>query len=187
MAVLVAVAGPFAMADDSGWYVGANAGQSRARIGDERIVGDLLGAGLDTTSIHDYDTHLGYKLFGGYQFGRYFALEGGYFDLGKFGFTADTLPAGALRGNIKLKGANLDALGILPFTEKFTAFARFGVDYAYAKDDFAATGAVEVPDPERSRHAANYKFGAGLQYDFTRHLRLRAEAERFRIDDAVCN
>jgi OOP family OmpA-OmpF porin len=48
--------------------------------------------------------------------------------MGKFGFTATTVPAGTLSGNIQLKGLNLDAVGILPITEKFSAFGRAGLN-----------------------------------------------------------
>jgi OmpA-OmpF porin, OOP family len=186
-AILAVIASSSAAADDSGWYVGANAGQSRAKIDDTRIVNGLLDEGFDTTAIKDDNRHFGYKLFGGYQFNKYFALEGGYFDLGTFGFTANTLPAAGLTGDIKLKGANLDAVVLLPFTEKFSAFGRFGYDYANAKDAFAGYGAVIVPDPQRSKDAGNYKFGFGLQYALTPSWGMRAEAERYRVDDAVGN
>jgi OOP family OmpA-OmpF porin len=46
---------------------------------------------------------------------------------------------------------------------------------------------VHVLDADRSKDAFNYKFGAGLQYDYTTHIGLRLEAERYRIDDAVGN
>lgn len=179
------IAGPFAMAQDSGWYVGANVGQARAKIDDQGIINGLLVGGLATTSIDDRDSDLGYKLFGGYQVNRYFAFEGGYFDLGKFGFTAVTVPAGTLNGDIKLKGLNLDLVFSLPFTEKFSAFARAGVIHAEAKDTFTGTGAVNVILPNPSKRGTNYKFGAGLQYDFTRSFGMRAEVERYRINDAV--
>jgi OOP family OmpA-OmpF porin len=184
---LAVIVSSFAVADDSGWYVGANVGQSRAKIDDPRIVSGLLEEGFDTTAIKNDDRHFGYKLFGGYQFNRYLALEGGYFDLGKFGFTANTLPPAGLTGNIKLNGVNLDAVGTLPFTERFALFGRFGYNYAYAKDAFAGYGAVIVQDPNRSQHAGNYKFGFGLQYALTQSLGMRAEAERYRVHDAVGN
>jgi len=187
LVALVAIAGPYAVADDSGWYVGANVGQSRAKIADDRITSGLLAGGLSTRSISDDDRDTGYKLFGGYQFNRFFAVEGGYFDLGKFGFTANTVPAGTLNGNIKLKGVNLDLVGLLPITEKFSAFARGGVNYAQAKDSFSGTGAVLVTNPNPSKKDTNYKFGLGLQYAFTESLAMRAEAERYRINDAVGN
>ncbi|MDP1831852.1 MAG: OmpA family protein [Geothrix sp.] len=179
------IASPFAMAQESGWYVGANVGQSRAKIDDQGIINGLLAGGLTTTSISDRDSNLGYKLFGGYQMNKYFALEGGYFDLGKFGFTAATLPAGTLNGDIKLKGLNFDLVFSLPFTERFSAFARAGVIHAEAKDSFTGTGAVTVLNPTPSKRDTNYKFGVGLQYDFTRSFGVRAEVERYRINDAV--
>ena len=100
LVAIIVVPGPDAFADDAGWYTGFNVGQSRAKIDDARIAGGLLGDGFTTTSIDNDDRHFGFKAFGGYEFNRYFALESGYFDLGKFGFTADTLPAGSLRGEI---------------------------------------------------------------------------------------
>jgi OOP family OmpA-OmpF porin len=182
---LALIVSPFATADDSGWYIGANAGESTAKIDDPRIINGLLSEGFETTAITNDQDHIGFKLFGGYQIDKYLALESGYFDLGRFGFTADTLPSGALHGNIKLRGANFDVVGLLPLTENFSAFARIGMDYAFAADTFAGAGAVVVPDPDRSRHAANYKFGVGLQYALTPSWGVRAEAERYRVDDAV--
>lgn len=180
---------PFVMAAEPGWYGGVGVGQSRASIDDARITSGLAGSGLATTSIDDknngYDT--GYKLFGGYQFNRNIALEGGYFDLGKFSFKAITVPAGTLNGEMKVQGLNLDLVGTLPFTEKFSAFGRVGAIYAEAADTYSGTGAVSVLDPNPKKQDTNYKFGLGLQYDFTQKLAMRVEAERYRINDAVGN
>jgi OOP family OmpA-OmpF porin len=128
-----------------------------------------------------------YKLFGGYQFNRHFALEGGYFNLGKFGFTSTTTPAGTLSGRIKLQGVNLDVVGTLPLTERFSVIGRVGGQYASARDTFSGTGAVNVLDPNPSKRAFNYKAGAGLQYEVSRSFLVRLEAERYRINDAVGN
>ncbi|MDO8252692.1 MAG: OmpA family protein [Rhodoferax sp.] len=179
------IASPFAMADDSGWYGGANIGQSRATIDDARITSGLLGGGFSTSSIIDEDRDRGYKIFGGYQINKHFALEGGYFDLGKFGFTATTVPAGTLSGNIRLRGLNLDAVGTLPVTEKFSVFGRVGANYAEASDAFSGTGSVSVLNPNPSKRDTNLKLGLGLQYAFTESLAMRAEVERYRINDAV--
>jgi OOP family OmpA-OmpF porin len=187
LATLAVTLSATAFADDAGWYVGFNAGQSRATIDDARITSGLLGEGLTTTSISDDNSHFGFKVFGGYEFNRYFALEGGYFNLGQFGFTADTIPAGSLRGDIKLQGANIDLVGSVPLGDKFSLFARAGLNYAEAKDSFSGTGSVAVLNPSPSKSAANYKFGVGAEYDFTRSVGMRVEAERYRIDDAVGN
>lgn len=186
-AALVSIASPCVQADNSGLYIGANVGQSRSIIDHERIIDGLKKQGFATTSISDEEYDFGYKVFGGYQFNQYFALEGGYFDLGQFGFTANTLPMGPLNGNIRLRGANIDAIGFLPFTEKFSGFARVGLNYADARDSFHGSGLVRVSDPSPQKKAFNYKFGLGLQYEVTQSLAARLEAERYRIDDAVGN
>ena len=176
-----------AAAADSGWYIGANAGQSRANIDDEAIEADLLAARLTTIDMTDHDRHFGFKGFGGYQFNRYFALEGGYFELGKFGFDALTNPPGSLHGKIKIKGADLDLVGFIPFNSRVAAFGRIGAIYSEAKGSYSTTGAVNVLDPDFRKRKANYKFGFGLQFNFVDALGMRVEAERYRIDDGVGN
>ncbi len=177
-----------AIAADSGWLGGFSIGESSAEIDDARITAALIGSGFTTTSIVDDDTDTAYKIFGGYKFNKHFIVEGGYFNLGEFGYTATTTPAGTLTGRIKLQGLNIDAVGILPITDKFSAFARLGVNYAEAKDNFSSTGAVTLlSDPNPSKRDTNYKAGLGLQYDFTDTLGMRGEWERYRINDAVGN
>lgn len=175
-------------AEEGGYfYGGAALGQSRARIDEERITASLLNSGLSTTSMTRDEHDTGYKLFGGYQLNRNLALEGGYFSLGKFGFTSTTVPAGTLTGQIKLTGFNLDLVGTLPLTGGLSAIGRVGGQYAKARDTFSGTGAVNVLNPNPSKRAGNYKFGAGLQYEVNPAFLIRAEAERYRINDAVGN
>ncbi len=185
---LMGAAAAPALAQEGGYYYGGiSLGQSRARIDEERITANLLGAGLTTTSMTRDESDKAYKLFGGYQFNRNFALEAGYFNLGQFGFTSTTVPAGTLTGQIKLHGLNLDLVGTLPLTARLSAIGRVGAQYASARDTFSGTGAVSVLNPNPSKRAANYKFGAGLQYELTPSMLLRGEAERYRINDAVGN
>ena len=187
LVALAVIVSPFVLASDAGWYFGANAGQTRATIDDVRITSGLLGSGFGITSITDDDSDTGYKLYGGYRLNKNFAIEGGYFDLGKFGFKATTVPTGTLSGSIKLRGLNLDLVGTLPITEKFSAFGRIGVNYAEASDDFVGTGMVKVLNSSPNQRDTNLKVGLGLQYAFTESLAIRAEVERYRINDAVGN
>ena len=187
LAILAVLASSNALAAEPGFYGGINVGQSMATIDDERITSNLLSQGFTGVSIADDDRDVGFKIFGGYQINRYFAIEGGYVNLGEFGYTATTTPAGTMTGNIELQGVNLDVVGILPFTEKLSAFARAGVLYAEAKDTFTSTGLVINTNPNPSKRDTNYKFGVGLQYDITEKLGMRLEAERYRIDDAIGN
>lgn len=187
LAALSVIYSQVAFADEPGWYGGANVGQSRATIDNARITSNLLSGGLTTTGISDRDRSTGFKLYGGYQFNNNFALEGGYFNLGKFGYTATTVPAGSMTGDIKLQGLNLDAVGKLPLTGNLSAIGRVGLNYAQARDTFSGTGAVRVLNPSPSKSETNYKLGAGLQYDFSESLGMRLEAERYRINDAIGN
>ena len=187
LAAIALTLSPVAGAIESGWYAGAGIGQSSADIDDQRINRSLLGSGFATTSMNEDERSAAGKIFGGYQFNRYVALEGGYFNLGKFGYTATTSPAGSLSGEIKLQGLNLDVVGILPLTDRFSAFGRVGVIHAQARDNFSSTGLVNRPASSPRQNATGYKFGAGVQYAFTDRLAVRGEVERYRIDDAIGN
>ena len=137
--------------NNTGWYAGANAGRTSATVDNARITRELAAQGFTTTSISDRERSTGYKLYGGYKFNPNFALEGGYVDLGKFGFTANTLPVGSLNGDIRLRGFNLDAVGILPLTDRLSAQARIGLASMQARDTFSGTGAVGVSNPNPSK------------------------------------
>jgi OOP family OmpA-OmpF porin len=187
LAGCAAASSPVALAAEAGWYGGIGIGQSREENHHGRITSQLLGSGFATTSISDDSRDTGWKLFAGRRFNRNFAVEGGYFNLGEFGFTANTTPAGSLTGSIKVQGVNLDAVGIMPIAEKFSAFGRVGLQYAQSKDRFAGAGAVTVSNPSPKKSEANIKYGVGVQYDFTQALGLRGEWERYRVNDAVGN
>ena len=177
-----------AVAQETGqFYGGLSIGKSKARVDDQRITAYLLASGLTTTDMVDKNSSTGYKLFGGYQMDSHFAVEGGYFDLGKFGFTSTTVPAGTLDGRIKLRGVNLDLVGRLPLGDGFSVLAKVGGQYAQARDTFAGTGAINPLDPSPRKSGLNYKLGLGLQYALTPDITLRGEAERYRINDAVGN
>jgi OOP family OmpA-OmpF porin len=184
---LALMASPFAWADDAGWYAGANLGQSSATIDDAGIARGLLNSGLTAGPINNVNHDLGFKIFGGYQFNKNFALEGGYFDLGQFGFSTSTIPPGSLSGTIKLRGINLDAVGTLPVTDRLSVMGRIGVAQTQASDSFVGTGVVNVRNANPSSRETNLKIGLGLQYALTQAWSVRAEIERYRIDDAVGN
>lgn len=176
----------FAAAADSGWIGGLNVGRSIANIDDVRIRQNLSDAGLATSGMRVEDNDTAFKVFGGYKFNKNFALEGSYFELGKFNFTSTTSPTGTMDGSINIRGVGLDAVGILPFNKQFSGFGRVGVHYDTVRDQFRSTGAV--PSPMESfphEYAFNLKVGLGLQYDFNESVGMRGEWERYRINDAV--
>jgi len=184
---LAVITSPLALAQDSGWYAGGNVGRGAATIDEARITSGLLGAGLTTNAIVNRDRDNGYKIFGGYRLNPNLAIEGGLYNLGTYGFTATTSPAGTLNGEIKLRGVNLDLVGTLPISEKFSVFGRVGAASTQTRDTFSGTGAVVVTNPNPSQRDTNLKVGLGMQYDFTESLGMRLEAERYRVNDAVGN
>ena len=172
---------------DSYFYGGAGLGQSRAQIDESRISSRLISEGASQTSMSKDESDAAYKVFGGYQFNRNFAAEGGYFNLGQFGFQSTTVPLGSYTGQIKLQGVNLDLVGTLPLNERWSAIARVGAQYANARDSFSGTDSVRIPNSNPSKNAANYNFGLGVQYEVNPAMLVRAEAERYRINDAAGN
>ena len=184
---LVLLTSTGAMADSTGWYGGATIGQSQASIDDAHITSGLFANGLTAGGINAVNRDLGLKIFGGYHYSKHLALEAGYFDLGRFAFSTNTTPVGSYSGEVKLKGLNLDAIGMLPINEKFSAFGRIGITHTQANAAFAGTGAVNVANPNPSSNETNLKVGLGLQYILSEDLSVRAELERYRINDAVGN
>lgn len=175
---------------DSAWYAGAGLGQGRAKIDDKRIARSLTanGASLDAFTTDQRD--LGYKVFIGKKFNRYFAIEGGYFDLGKFGFQANTSGngSGVLRGETTFRGVNLDLIGHLPLTERLSALARIGGQYGRSTAQFSGNrlNAVTAPNPEKEEKF-QAKVGLGLQYQINDAWAVRGEVERYRLRDPLGN
>lgn len=142
-----------AQAEDRRFYAGVGAGQSL----------------VDEGSYDDEDT--AFSVFGGYQFNRYFALEAGYADLG-------SLESNAAGRDLEANSAYLTAVGTVPFTEKFSGYAKAGFqrwDLDAGIPAVIGTGDDSGTDPT---------YGVGLQYRFNDSVALRGEYSRFEIEDA---
>jgi len=195
-AVLTVVASPAWAADDtfinpnwanSAWSIGVGAGQSRANIDDARLSRSLSANGATLGSFNTDERGRGFKLFAGKQLNPYFAVEGGYFDLGKFSFNATTSGNGVLDGEIGLRGVNLDLVGQWPLSQRFSLFGRIGANYAKASTHFTGNRLAAVTNPNPSERKIGAKAGLGLEYKFSEALAMRAEVERYRVNDAVGN
>jgi OOP family OmpA-OmpF porin len=169
----------------TGIYMGLGVGESQASIDSERIRQSLLNQGLGTNSLTEDRSGTGYKAFLGFPIHPNWAVETGYFDLGRFGFNASTTPLGGLTGSARIRGLNVDLVGTLPITDRWSLIGRVGAAYAQTHGRFSGNGAVLVTDPSPSRRETNYKYGFGTQYALTPAVTLRIEAERYRVNDAV--
>jgi OOP family OmpA-OmpF porin len=170
--------------DTSHYYVGGSIGQSRTEMNPARFTGIVL-PGVNTTGIATDKTGDAFKLFGGYQINRNVAIEGGYFDLGKNRFTTQTAPPGTLSGDSRVQGMNLDLVGTLPLTERFSAQARVGVTHAWTKDRLSGTGAGAGIASSFKHNDTNVKVGVGVQYEMSPSVWIRGDLERYRIQNAT--
>ncbi|MHB1668038.1 MAG: OmpA family protein [Thiomonas sp.] len=161
-------------------------GHSRASIDDPRIISGLKASGFGVNGINNSQGDTAYNLFLGYRFNHYFALEGGYFNLGEFGYNASTNPAGTLSGNAKFSGLALDAVGLWPITPRMTLLGFIGGQYTRTQDSFSSTGGVHTI-PTANNNGGGYNFGLGAQYKINDWVSLRADAKRYRVNDAVGN
>jgi OOP family OmpA-OmpF porin len=169
-----------------GPYIGASLGSTRANFNNDAINSQFVGNGFAVNSSSTDRRSTGGKLFGGYQLTPNFALEGGYFDLGHFNYSGVTT-GGNYNGNTSIRGLNLDLVGTLPLSERFSLLGRVGAAYAQTRDNFSSTGFAPANTGNRSNNSTNVKYGVGLQYAVTDALFVRAELERYRINDPIRN
>lgn len=164
-----------------GWYLGGNIGRTYGHFDNGAAVAVPPD---EVTSITGDKHETAWKLFGGYQFQRYFATEFGYYDLGRynFGYTATT---GTFNANSRIQGLNLDLVGTLPFGYGFTGLARIGAAWTRARTDVSTTGGIPDFGGSHSRRDWGPKVGLGLEYAITPNWAVRGEWERYRITEPV--
>lgn len=157
-ALAVPAAGMAQTGPESGWYAGGSLGQASAKD----ACSGVPGASCD-------DTDTAFRIFGGYQFNRHFAVEAGYVDLGAVQATA-----GGFRATTESQAFDFVAVGRLPVGERFAAYGKLGMYFANtdASSDFPGT-----TGQSKANHDLTYALG--LQYDFNRNLGIRGEWQRF--------
>jgi OmpA-OmpF porin, OOP family len=106
---------------------------------------------------------VGGKVYGGYDLTPNFAIEAGLFDPGHIDDAA---------GKVKLYGAYVDGVGHYGFAPQWSVLGSVGV----------AQGRFTTTRGDDSSPAL--KLGAGLQYDLSSHVALRAEYEHYRFSNA---
>lgn len=190
------LASQFALADNewgdpewanSAWYIGGGVGQSRANIDENLIVRSLIDTGASSVTFSSDQRDTAYKLFVGKQLNKYFAVEAGYFDLGKYSFNAVTTPPGSLNGEVGFRGVNLDLLAQMPLSERFSIYAKLGMNYAKTDSNFTGDRLFAITNPSSNDDKLNPKVGLGMEYKFTEALAIRGEAERYRLNDVIHN
>jgi OOP family OmpA-OmpF porin len=147
---------PARAADDAGFYVGAGVGEAHNKSGEFD--------GSDTA----------FKVFGGYSFNKYFALELAYVDAG----TQDDR-IGNLDVENESSGVVVSALGSIPIGSVFSLYGKVG--YAF----YDASVRVRSGGLQGSESGSDERpvYGAGIELAILRGLKLRAEYEIVDVKD----
>ena len=103
-------------------------------------------------------TDMAWRILGGYQFNRFFAAEIGYSD---FGRTTTSV------GDTKAKAWEVVGLASYPLTNEFSIYGKLG----------GYNGKLEGPTGDGTSN--QFTYGAGARYDFTKHLGVRGEWQRY--------
>lgn len=185
LAALALAVSPLANAQESYWYGGINLGRTASTLDHSKVVTALQNNGYSTASIDGDADDYGYKLLSGYRLNNNFAIEGSFFDLGKFGFRQVLVPDANLAGNIRPMGLGLDLVGFIPLSETNSLFARAGINYTEVREYFSARNLPSLPFRKSDNNDTNYKYGFGFEHEFNDKLAMRIEAERYRLDETT--
>ena len=156
------------------FYIGAGIGQGHLNRGAAELSG-LYNAELD-------DTDTTYTVRAGWRFNRYFAVELGYYDLGRYDFRGTALPGGAVyvNGSARAQSVGLSAVGILPIYN-FDLYGRIG--YARSQLKFNGNAFDQTAGREDKQNEATY--GIGGRWNATRNWSLFVEwmkNDKIRVD-----
>jgi OOP family OmpA-OmpF porin len=169
-----------AQEERKGFYIGGSLGALNADDLDSGAINRALagqGLAVRTTSVDTSD--VGWKLFAGYRFNAYLAVEGGYTYLGEYAFAGQVIEdPGTASANLQADDWNAFAVGILPLGERFDVFAKLGIGYWTA--DLATSGTFSGAAPRSTDSSGTDPIaGLGARFNITGRWGIRAEWERF--------
>ncbi len=170
--------------EDVGWYILGAVGASHADSDMKKIMNDDKEIMVEELSKGNNETHgsssedkfdIALKLVEGYRFNDYFALEGGYYYLGRNKGEAKAVRVDGSdedRSDAKVTGHMLaiDAVGILPVTDRFELFGKAGFGGVMTK--------VHYNDYSDTKYRLAPKLGVGAEYYFVENWAVRLEYER---------
>jgi opacity protein-like surface antigen len=121
------------------------------------------------------NTDAGYRLKLGYQYSRYFAVEGQYVDFGRTGSDIFASPSN-LASAFRSTGMGVDTIAMLPW-RSFSFYGRLGAYRGESRNAFAQYSTSLTGDATSQR--TRWRYGMGVRYDFTKSLGIKAEVERY--------
>lgn len=168
------------LAADTGWYAGVGFGQSSVDTG--------VSATTGTASLDEEDSAL--KVFGGYNFNKYAAIEFQYLDAGEAsltGNTGDTFVSGGTTfvftaNNVKIatEAVSFGVSGVFtyPAHQYFKPFVKIGLH----SWELEATASSGVTSSSATTDGTDLLFGLGARADITDKVSLRVEYENLDLD-----
>lgn len=158
------------------WYVGGSVGQSSTSFNTADYT-----LGVAAISESQDKTKTAYKLFGGYDFTKNWAIEGGYANLGKPQYNYSGVFSGY--ANVKKSSWFVDAKGTLPISDQSNLFGKLGFtrnkSELYATSSNAAFNALVGFPMSKSKSRNDVHFGVGGEYVATKNIGVRLEYEDF--------
>lgn len=162
----------------AGFYGGLGIGKAKAKLENGDFSFNAPGTFLESKD----EVTTGYKIFGGYNFGRNFAAEFSYTDFGTFNYIYDASPIGLGRSKVSYSPTSWAVSAIARFymTDSFSVLGRLGVTSNKVERSTLSGEFTTIPSiPSASKRRASAVFGAGVQYDFTQTVGLRFEYENY--------
>jgi OOP family OmpA-OmpF porin len=201
VASIVAISASSAIAESGKWYIGAGAGQSTYS---DWSSSDIAGLGNDfgstlgvvnfdgTQSASADDNATGYKLFGGYSFHEYIAVEFSFINMGNvnansrasgtFYDAMDNSIDGDLfaTANAKVEAITLDAALNYPITSIAEVIVKGGIYGADTKLQLSAGSSIGAENfySSETYGSSGLHYGMGINFNVTDAIGLRAEWER---------
>lgn len=172
-----------ATADDAGWYLGVGIGDVTANY----KIADFDDGSISEGMADNSDS--AWKILGGYEINRRFAIEAGFADLhndadNRTTFSAISngtggrylsLPGGEVSVDIDdISGYFIAAIGSLPLTSRFGVSAKVGAVLWDAQQTM-----VNLNQRAHTLDGTDALFGIGVEYRFDNGIGIRGEAERY--------
>lgn len=110
----------------------------------------------------------------GYQYSRYFSVEGELNDMGRPPASLFTVPE-SLGSPFRAGGFGVDTVATLPIWH-FSFYGKMGAYHGEPGSPFATYSTSLLAEAAPRTH---WRYGLGVRYDFTSSLGVRAQVERY--------
>jgi opacity protein-like surface antigen len=176
----------------NGLYFGLAAGQSsydaEAADLDDIVIDAFESQGLFVveaeSSLDDSDSAFAGLI--GYRFGRYFALEAAYYDLGSLSYEADGLVSdgvflydASFDLDLSPSGPALSAIGIVPLSDSWELYGKAGIFFADLDIEARANIGGGAGSASDSASSQDTLVGLGAAFHAGERWTVRLEYQRF--------